>query len=46
MWRPSRATSERRAGGAAAMNRRLVWILAYMALIWCVLIGIWYAAKP
>jgi len=28
------------------MNRRLALILAYMVLVWCVLIGIWYAAKP
>jgi len=28
------------------MNRRLIFILVYAALIWCLLIGIWYAAKP
>ena len=29
----------------AGMNR-LVWIFAYMVVIWSVLIGLWYAAKP
>jgi len=28
------------------MNRRLIYILVYAALVWCLLIGIWYAAKP
>jgi len=28
------------------MNRRLLWIFVYMALIWCLLIGVWYVAKP
>jgi len=28
------------------MNRRLIFILVYAALIWCLLIGIWYATKP